>query len=210
MSIFFSRNIPLFWNTHATGATLLVHNGSSPSILDCIFVPGAPLTCFDDGGDPTEVHILYPKKSQLQNLSTQKNPYFFSIPQKNPSVFLHQQILLFVFWKAKTCQLQLWFWPKTKLQIALMLLFIWADEKYNTQKNPFWPKCQTQKNPSDPPVIKICEWGPWDFRSAYSWNKAKLSASSLWWRLNRDYNNGRTVVRMAKRWPWLLNRGWPL
>ena len=29
------------------------------------------------------------------------------------------------------------------------------------QKNPCWPKCQTQKNPSDPPVIKICEWGPW-------------------------------------------------
>ena len=29
------------------------------------------------GGGPTEVHILYPKKSQLQNLSTQKNPYFF-------------------------------------------------------------------------------------------------------------------------------------
>ena len=28
-------------------------------------------------GGPTEVHILYPKKSQLQNLSTQKNPYFF-------------------------------------------------------------------------------------------------------------------------------------
>ena len=30
------------------------------------------------------------------------------------------------------------------------------------RKNPFWPKCQTQKNPLDPPVIKICEWGPWD------------------------------------------------
>ena len=39
--------------------------------------PGAPLTYFNDGGGPTEVHILYPKKSQLQNLSTQKNPYFF-------------------------------------------------------------------------------------------------------------------------------------
>ena len=63
-----------------------------------------------------------------------------------------------------------------------MLLFIWADEKYNTQKNP----CVvfvTQKNPGvfqrpqkiplgqnvrpnkilrAPPVIKICEWGPWD------------------------------------------------
>ena len=40
--------------------------------------PGAPLTNFNDGGGPIEVHILYPKKSQLQNLSsTQKNHYFF-------------------------------------------------------------------------------------------------------------------------------------
>ena len=28
------------------------------------------------GGGPTEVHILYPKKSQLMNLSTQKNHIF--------------------------------------------------------------------------------------------------------------------------------------
>ena len=55
-----------------------------------------------------------------------------------------------------------------------MLFLIWADEKYNTpknpsvvfatqknrgvfrrpKKNPFWPKCQTQKNPSDPPSLK--------------------------------------------------------
>ena len=28
------------------------------------------------GGGLTEIHILYPKKSQLQNLSTQKNQYF--------------------------------------------------------------------------------------------------------------------------------------
>ena len=41
---------------------------------------GAPLKNFNDGGGGgglTEVHILYPKKSQLQNLSTQKNHYFF-------------------------------------------------------------------------------------------------------------------------------------
>ena len=35
-------------------------------------------------GGPTEVGILYSKKSQLQNLSTQKNHYFFSIPKKIP------------------------------------------------------------------------------------------------------------------------------
>ena len=27
-------------------------------------------------------------------------------------------------------------------------------------KKPLLPKFQTQKNPSDPPVINICEWGP--------------------------------------------------
>ena len=39
------------------------------------------------GGGPTEVHISYPKNAQLQNLSTQKNPTFLSIPQE----ILHQQ-----------------------------------------------------------------------------------------------------------------------
>ena len=57
-----------------------------------------------------------------------------------------------------------------------MLLSIWADEKYNTQKNPC-AVFATQKNlgvfhrPQKipfgrnvrPPVIKICEWGPWDY-----------------------------------------------
>ena len=61
------------------------------------FFPGAPLTNFNDGrgggggsgwvdggGGPTEVHILFPEKSQLQNLSTQKITTFLSIPQKIP------------------------------------------------------------------------------------------------------------------------------
>ena len=62
-----------------------------------------------------------------------------------------------------------------------MLFLIRADEKYNTQKNPcvvfatpknpgvfhrpkkipFGQNVRPKKNPSDPPVIKICEWGPW-------------------------------------------------
>ena len=60
-----------------------------------------------------------------------------------------------------------------------MLLLIWADEKYNTPKNlcvvfatqkmplsfidpknPFWPKCQTQKNPSHPPSLKYVSGAP--------------------------------------------------
>ena len=52
----------------------------SPSPDKQAVIPGDPLTNSNDGGGgggPTEVHILYPKKSQLQNLSTQKNHYFF-------------------------------------------------------------------------------------------------------------------------------------
>ena len=41
-----------------------------------------------------------PKKSQLQNLSTQKNHYFFSIPKKNPLVFFSQpQKIPVFFWQ---------------------------------------------------------------------------------------------------------------
>ena len=48
--------------------------------------PGAPLTYFNDGESDrgsyfihkkiTTLEFVYPKKSQLQNLSTQKNYYF--------------------------------------------------------------------------------------------------------------------------------------
>ena len=52
-------------------------------IVGSSFNPGAPLTNFNDGGgggregDRCSNSILYPKKSQLQNLSTQKIHYFF-------------------------------------------------------------------------------------------------------------------------------------
>ena len=36
ISYLWSRNITLFQNEHATGAALLVHNRSSPSISDCL------------------------------------------------------------------------------------------------------------------------------------------------------------------------------
>ena len=47
------------------------------------------------GGVPTEICILYQKNPNFSlNLSTQKNPYFFCIPQNIPQCFLYQQILL--------------------------------------------------------------------------------------------------------------------
>ena len=46
-----------------------------------------------------------------------------------------------------------------------------------------------------------------DFPSSCSWNEAKLKVSRAWWPLYRGDINGRTLVGMAKRWPWPLNAG---
>ena len=56
--------------------------------------PGSPLTNFNDRGGERGSYFI-PKKSQLQNVSTQKSHYFFSIPKKflNP-VFAAQKILV--------------------------------------------------------------------------------------------------------------------
>ena len=54
--------------------------------ISCVY-PGAPLTNFNDrkGGGSTELHILYPKKSPLQNKSL-----LFSVYPENPLVFFLQ------------------------------------------------------------------------------------------------------------------------
>ena len=94
------------------------------------------------GGGLTEVHILYPKRSQLQNLSTQKIHYFFSIPPKNPLVLFSQpkKTPLFFFVTQKNPSV----FPRPK-------------------KNHFWPKFQTQKITPSPLSYKS-EWSPWDFK----------------------------------------------
>ena len=90
-------------------------------------------------GGPTEVHILYKKKSQLQNLSTQKNHYFFlAYPKKSFSPFFATQKNPSVFFRN----------PKTS----------WHHSQ--SQKIHFWPKFQTQKNNSDPPSLKYVSGAP--------------------------------------------------
>ena len=68
------------------------------------------------GGEDRQRFILIPQKIPTsQFVYPKKSLLFIAYPKKNPSEFLHEQILLFIFWNAKTCQLQLWFWSKTKL-----------------------------------------------------------------------------------------------
>ena len=86
-----------------------------------MYDPGIPLTNFNDrgGGGVQQRFIFYTKKSQLQNLSTSKNHYFFlAYPKK-----------------------------------FLCYYFFLATQKITLAK------ISDPKNHSDPPVIKISEWG---------------------------------------------------
>ena len=134
--------------------------------------------------------IFYtPKYPNIRILSSQKKSIPPSIPL-NLSVLLHWQILIFIFWKAKTCQLQLWFWSKTKLKkkshkypliyhSGSKLCFCWFETMKNTMPNfffrdpnnsrifhrpkkSFWSKFLTPKKSfgPPPPSLKIYEWFP--------------------------------------------------
>ena len=55
------------------------------------------------------------------------------------------------------------YWPNFSL-VFLIRLFLYAGVY-----------C-TQKNPSDPPVIKICDWGPWDLPTTGSSDRCSDSS----------------------------------
>ena len=90
-----------------------------------------------------EVHIFYRKKSQLQNLSTQKESLcLWHTPERKSrtsSVLVKNTI------------------PK-KIP-GFFLLFKKIPMSFIDPKNPFWPKFQTPKNPSEipppPPSVSV-------------------------------------------------------
>ena len=88
------------------------------------------LTYFNDGGGPTEVHILYPKKSQLQDLSTQKIPTFFSIPKKIPQCFCISKFYYLSSGKLKHANFNFGFGQKQNYK--LHLCYFWFELMKNT------------------------------------------------------------------------------
>ena len=97
------------------------------------FIPRAQSDILMMGGMgelPTEVHILYPKKSQLQNLmSAQCTP-------KNPTLTeLHLRYVI--------VDLN---WSKVQYQRKSLCFFSWPKKNpcvIHWCKNPFWPKFHT-------------------------------------------------------------------
>mgnify|MGYP001793823720 CR=1 FL=1 len=63
----------------------------------------------DAGLGPTAVHILHLSKSQLQNLSTSQKISTFLHTQTNFGRYFLRNQILFISWKAKRCQLHLWY-----------------------------------------------------------------------------------------------------
>ena len=107
--------------------------------------PRAPLTYFNDGGGGgggiRQRIIFYTQKNHNFKICLPKKiTTFFSIPKKIPWSFFRNP------------KKSLWFFFFATQKI----LAYFIDPKYY-----FGPKFQTQKNHSDPPVIKIWEWGPW-------------------------------------------------
>ena len=99
--------------------------------------------------------FFLPKKSQLQNFSTQKIPYFLAYP-KNPT------------FKAVNCAYVIvnycWFELMKKAIPKKSLCFLQPQKilaSFIDPKNSLLSKISDSKNPSDHPINKIYEWGPW-------------------------------------------------
>ena len=87
-----------------------------------------------EGGGPTEVHILYPKKiTTSEFVYPKKSLLFLAYPKKSLSPFFVTQKI-----SASLIDPKNHFWPK-----------------FQTQKITLTPP---------PPIIKTCEWGPWGWR----------------------------------------------
>ena len=114
-------------------------------------------------------------------MSTPKNPTFFSIPKKIPQCFCISKFYYLSSGKLKHANFNFGFGQKQNYE--LRLCYCWFELMKNTipkkipvlfsrpkkiptsfidPKKSLLAKISDPKNPSDPPpVIKICEWGPW-------------------------------------------------
>ena len=119
-------------------------------IFQCTWCPGAPFRYSNDEeggggrrhGGSDRSSFLYPKKSQLQNLSTQKIPYVFIIPQKKPTPTANcAYVTIELLMKSAIPQKIPVFFPQPK---KFPVSFI-------EPKKSLLAKISDQKNPLEPP-----------------------------------------------------------
>ena len=114
--------------------------------------PGAPLTKFNDRGGSDRGSYFIPKKITSKFVYPKKSLLFLAYPKKS---------LLFLAYPKKSLTDSPFF--TTPKNPSVFFCDPKIPASFIDPKNHFWLKFWTQKNHLDPPppVIKICEWGPW-------------------------------------------------
>ena len=122
--------------------------------------PGPPLTYLNDGGVRQRFIFYTQKNPNFRICLPKKIPTFFSIPKKIPQCFCISKFYYLTSGTLKHINFNFGFGQKQnyKLRLCYFLFELMKNTipkkisvVFGTQKNPFWPKCQTQNNPSDPP-----------------------------------------------------------
>ena len=153
-------------------------------------IPGAPLTFFNDGGVRQRFIFYTPKNPNFRICLPKKIPTFFSIPKKIPQCFCISKFYYLSSGKLKHANFNFGFGQKQNYKLRLCYCWFELMKNIIPQKIPALfsrpkkipasfidPKKSLSAEMSDPkksfgpPVIKICEWGPWekDLHWIYMW-----------------------------------------
>ena len=130
-------------------------------------------------GDPAEVHVVYPKRSQLQKCLPQENPYVFSILKKNPTATVNCACVIIdlSWWKYNSPP------PRQKKKIIIIPVFfprpkiIPFGQNFRLQQIP-----RTPPPPPSSPSVKYMSGAP-----GTSYGKFNIKLSGIHFRMTLSY-----------------------
>ena len=106
----------------------------SSGVFPMAWIPGAPLTYFNDGGVRQRFTFHTQKNPNFRICLPKKIPTFFSIPKKIRQCFLHQQILLLIFWNNWVSDTSLYGFINHFGKLDVMLLIFSRELLHTTKK----------------------------------------------------------------------------